>query len=119
MSQCLLITAYRDFNQLESLVRRYLALCEGGKVFIHVDKNTPSKDYGFLLSEYHDGTQVRIFSKYRISWGSFNHLRAVLFLLKQALKSPGKADFPIKNDFSVLDSVLSKELIQKLGNDSR
>lgn len=114
MSQCLLITAYRDFNQLESLVRRYLALCEGGKVFIHVDKNTPSKDYGFLLSEYHDGTQVRIFSKYRISWGSFNHLRAVLFLLKQALKSPGKADFsfihivsgadfPIKNDFSVFE----------------
>lgn len=114
MSQCLLITAYRDLNHLESLVQRYLALCEGGRVFIHIDKKTPSKDYGFLLSKYHDGTQVRIFSKYRISWGSFNHLLAVLFLLKQALKSPGTADlsffhivsgadFPIKNDFSVFE----------------
>lgn len=114
MSQCLLITAYKDFNHLELLIQRYLVLCEGGKIFIHIDKNTPSRDYVFLLSKYHDGTQVRIFSKYRISWGSFNHLSAVLFLLKQALKSPGiedfsffhivsGADFPIKNDFSVFE----------------
>lgn len=114
MAQCLLITAYRDFNQLESLIQRYLALCEGGKVLIHIDKNTPSGEYSFLTSKYKDSAQVRIFSKFRISWGSFNHLLAVLFLLQQATKGPGigefsfchivsGADFPIKDDFSFFE----------------
>lgn len=113
MSQCLLITAYKDFNHLDSLIRTYLALCEGGKVFVHIDKNTPSRDYRYLISKYSDSLQVRIFSKYRVSWGGFNHLLAVLFLMKQALKGHdggfsfchivSGADYPIKNDFSVFE----------------
>lgn len=67
-----------------------------------------------MTSRYNGSAQVHIFSKYRISWGSFSHLSAVLFLLKQALKSTENegfsfchivsgADYPIKNDFSVFE----------------
>ena len=114
MSQCLLITAYKDFKHLESLVQRYLAVCEGGKVFIHVDKKTPPEEYGFLESKFDGNERVHFFSKYKISWGDFNHLMAVLFLMNQALKSTevedlsyfhivSGADYPIKDDFSVFD----------------
>lgn len=72
-----LVTAYQDIPTLNRLVGKLLSY---GQVLIHIDKNSPLqvKDV-----EAHEGVQV--YRKYKVSWGSYHHLKAILFLLKKAM----------------------------------
>lgn len=71
-----LVTAYQDAPSLNRLVNQLLSY---GQVLIHLDKNSSLqvKDV-----ETHEGVQV--FKKYKVNWGSYHHLKAILFLLKEA-----------------------------------
>ena len=73
-----LVTAYQDAPSLNRLVNQLLSY---GQVLIHLDKNSSLqvKDV-----ETHEGVQV--YKKYKVNWGSYHHLKAMLFLLKEAMR---------------------------------
>lgn len=73
-----LVTAYQDAPTLNRLVGKLLSY---GQVLIHIDKNSPlqAKDV-----ETHEGVQV--YKKYKVNWGSYHHLKSVLFLLREAMR---------------------------------
>lgn len=76
--QAFLIAAYKDEPQLIRLIE---GLCNNAKVFVHI--NALSKIDIDKLKNMHFPNTVFI-KKYKISWGSFTHLQAILYLLKIA-----------------------------------
>lgn len=77
LNHVFLVTAYQDAPSLNRLVNKLLSY---GQVLIHIDKNSPLqvKDV-----ETHEG--VEVYKKFRVNWGSYHHLKAILFLLKKAM----------------------------------
>lgn len=108
MRHAFLITAYRDFDFLKRTVEIYTT---DSRVdcYIHVDKkvNMP-KD----LEEWgRNQKRTYLFSEYKVNWGSYRHISAVLFLMKQALATDQYDYFHIisANSFITksIDDVLS------------
>lgn len=108
MRHAFLITAYRDFDFLKRTVEIYTA---DSRVdcYIHVDKkvNMPRD-----LEEWgRNQKRTYLFSKYKVNWGSYRHISAVLFLMKQALATDQYDYFHIisANSFITksIDDVLS------------
>lgn len=96
MRQAILITAYKNENQIIDIINYF------GKDFnfyIHVDKKSPMN-----LSKTIREDNIHIYKKYIVNWGSVNHLKAILFLSKEALENKQNEyfhlitgqDFPIK-----------------------
>ena len=92
MKHAALITAYKDFDALCSLVN---ALSDFSFVYIHVDKKSKihrvRPDVLNVLRE-HRGVRL-IQSRYSVSWGGINHLYACLGLARAALQEPGHQFF--------------------------
>lgn len=83
MTHTILITAYRNLEQLERLVDFFTE--DAFRIYIHLDKkgNYDSKVYQRIK----DKPQVNLLSqKYKVNWGGVNHLKAYLFLAREALK---------------------------------
>ena len=76
--QSVLITAYHKFDQLERLAE---LLSRRFEVYIHIDKKVRSS---LVPANGH----IHVFSEYRVNWGSCSHLKAILFLMGEALKKP-------------------------------
>ena len=72
-----LVTAYHDVSSLNRLVNKLL---EYGSVFVHIDRNSPVKMSDLSLQE-----GVKAYKKYKVNWGSFHHLKAILFLFDKAM----------------------------------
>ena len=101
MTQAILITAYKDFEHLEEIIKCFDARFE---IFIHIDKKSLlTKEAKKVLNTY---SSVKLISqKFRVNWGGVNHLKSILFLSKKALDNPNNfyfhlisgQDFPIQN----------------------
>ena len=80
MKQAILITAYRDFDQLLDLVALF---DDRFGVYIHIDKKSNCGDriYDSLKGQSH---VQWVSSDYTINWGGRNHLLAILSLCKKA-----------------------------------
>lgn len=108
MKQAILITAY---TQLEFLYRIIDYFDGDFDFYIHIDKKTESKSLCF-----ENRTNVKVYSKYRIQWGSETHLKAIIFLMEEAWKGGNYSyyhlitgsDFPIK-PLAEFKSFFSKE----------
>lgn len=77
----ILITAYKEPEQLKSLVT---LLSNEFVVYVHVDKSSVDiceEDIVALNSM----RNVKCLSKYKIVWGGYNHLLAILYLLEKCL----------------------------------
>ena len=74
-----LVTAYHDLPTLNRMVAKF---SEYGDVLVHIDKRSDINPKDIVS---HEG--VKVYKRYRINWGSFNHLKSILFLLKQAMNS--------------------------------
>ena len=93
--QAVAVTAYHKFDQLEKLVS---ILSERFEVFVHIDRKAAG-------SFAPPGPRVHCYSEYRVNWGGCNHLRAILFLMREALKDPAVdrvhlisgEDWPVRN----------------------
>lgn len=74
-----IITAYNDFSILKRGVKLYSKI---GDVYIHIDKKAriSEEDKNALLA----AGNVEIISKYKIYWGSYKHILAVLALINRA-----------------------------------
>lgn len=79
LKHAFLVTAYHDLPTLNRMVAKFL---EYGDVLVHIDKRSDINPRDVVG---HEG--VSVYKCYRINWGSFNHLKSILFLLKQAMKS--------------------------------
>lgn len=81
--QAILITAYKNYNHLEEIIAFF---DENFEIYIHIDKKSKiSKDELSLLL---NNEIVKLVSqKYKVNWGSFNHLKSILYLSNEALKN--------------------------------
>lgn len=100
MKQAILITAYKDIQQLKELICFFDT--QFFNVYIHLDRKSNFKpnELQFLKEP-----QVKLISNnYKVNWGGINHLKAYLFLCKEALKDEENfcfhlitgQDFPVK-----------------------
>ena len=81
MRQAFIITAYKDFEFIKKTVAVYLKKAD---CYIHIDKKVEIPADFKQWADHTDG--VYVFSKYKINWGSYKHVSAILYLLKQALQ---------------------------------
>jgi hypothetical protein len=107
MKQAILITAYKNYHHLEEIIHCFDANFE---LYIHIDKKSAiSEEELQHLKKYEIVKLVE--QKYKVNWGGFNHLKAILYLTEQALKNPENHyfhlitghDFPIKKSSYFLD----------------
>jgi len=100
MKQAILITAYKNYHHLEEIIHYFDGNFE---LFIHLDKKSKISDIELATLRKYDTVKL-VLQKYKVNWGGFNHLKSILFLVEQALKSPENQyfhlitgqDFPIK-----------------------
>lgn len=102
MKHSMLITAYKDYEQLVGLIH---SLHDDFDVYIHVDKKSL-----YTKSEIEALKAIRqvryVSQKYTIFWGGLNHLKAGLLLLTEAVKNTSDGyfhlitaqDYPIKSN---------------------
>lgn len=76
--QAILITAYKNFDYLCALTEK---LVENFDVYVHIDKK--SKEHKSIIEKLQFMGCYAI-SSYSINWGSFNHIRAVIKLMKKS-----------------------------------
>lgn len=83
MRHAVLITAYKNFEQLASLVDYF----DGNfDLYIHIDRKSDfSAEQIRAISER--PTVKYLVRKYRIHWGGFNHLKSILHLAEAAVKN--------------------------------
>lgn len=112
MKHALLITAYKDFAGLETLVNQFN---DSFTIYIHIDKR--SKINSNILQRISEKKNVKHLAKtYAIKWGGLNHLKAYLFLSKKALKNKENKyfhlitgqDFPVKSNAFFNDLLFNK-----------
>lgn len=79
MKYAVLITAYNDFDLLEKQVN-YLR--NDAYLYIHIDKK--SKIPNEIITRLEKVDNTKIIRKYKIYWGSYKHILAIIDLLKMA-----------------------------------
>lgn len=99
MKIAILITAYKNENQLNDLITH---LCKDFDIYVHIDRRSSINVI--------NSNRVRIYKKYNSYWGSYNTVLAVLLLLQEASKNnydryiqiTGQ-DLPIKSNKFIID----------------
>lgn len=105
--QAILISAYKDETYLKRLISFF---CSDFKVFVHIDKKSEISPQNIKINN-----NVYVYKKFLINWGSLNHLRAIFFLMQEALKKDKNisyihiisgSDIPVKtlNEFNKFDN---------------
>lgn len=78
--QAVVISAYKDINYLQRLINFFQ---DEFKVFVHIDQKSPIN-----IEDLSFNSNVSIYKKYKINWGSYKHLLAILFCLREIVKNP-------------------------------
>lgn len=99
--QALIITAYQD---KEAIKRNLEVLSKKFQCYIHLDKKSDLSEPKFLR-ELNAMKNVTAISRYKINWGSYLHMMAILDLMKMAVKEKeitrlhiiSGEDFPVKS----------------------
>ncbi len=112
MRQAILITAYKDIPLLRKIISYFDSDFE---VFIHIDKKC-QEDYHDLMNISH----VHLFNKYKIAWGAFNHLKAILLLMREAYSNTDLEYFHLitGSDFPILPLAAFKDYCERYRKDN-
>ena len=78
--QALIITAYKNKELLEKNIRLFSSHF---KCFVHIDKKSELNDFEYI-QRLNSIENTVVISKYKINWGSYLHMMAILDLLKLA-----------------------------------
>lgn len=81
MKHAILMTVYKDVELINRLIDSYPD--EFG-VFIHIDKKA-----GIAVSDIISKPNVHTVKKYKVNWGGYNHVKAMLYLLKLSMQDDG------------------------------
>jgi len=115
MKQAILITAYKDAKNICDIVN-YLG--EEFEFYIHIDKKSRLDLSEITGKKY---TNVHVFQKYNVYWGSVNHLKSILFLSNKAIQDKRNVffhlitgqDLPIKTkDFFISSLDITKDYLE-------
>jgi hypothetical protein len=91
LTHAFLITAYKDEEQLSSLVTQLLKY--DSLIYIHIDKKSKSLQKNFR-DRYAGNDRVKIIADpVKVYWGGFSHLNAILILLEKAYENPANSRF--------------------------
>lgn len=82
MTQGILITAYKDESMLLRLIRHFSG--PSFRVFVHIDKK--SRELSLDRLKALKQPNLEVISKFKITWGSINHVKAVLELIRISLR---------------------------------
>lgn len=105
VKQCAVITAYKGREELNSLL---MAIHDDMDCFVHIDKKNVAV-FDSLQSKHRN---VNFYSEYCINWGGYEHLQAILFLLREAAKKEWDYVHIISGeDYPVISA---KEMAQRL-----
>lgn len=77
--QACIITAYHKFEQLNALAEYLSSQFE---VYIHIDKKADTSWKQIIQPNEH----IHVYSKYAVNWGGSAHLKAIVWLMNEALK---------------------------------
>lgn len=104
--QAIIISAYKDPNYLKRLIRFF---DKNFKIFVHLDKKSKIDPEDIKVND-----NVYVYKQFLINWGSWNHLRAIYFLIQEALKNKdisyihiiSGSDLPVKklNEFDKFEN---------------
>lgn len=83
MKLAFLILAHKNPDQVQMLVD--MLLDEQCAVFVHIDKKS-SRFFNDFITRNQDRPGLRIYSRYKVYWGSYNQIRATFFLLEEACR---------------------------------
>lgn len=86
--QACIITAYHNFNQLNRLIE---ILSKKFEVYVHIDKKT-KPSWKEILKEKE---RVHLYSKFNINCGGSAHLKAIVWLMNEALSNENISYFHI------------------------
>lgn len=89
MRHAILITAYTDFVQLISLVEMFDYRFD---IYIHIDKKAKISNTCFHLLEALPNVKV-VDRVYAVNWGGRNHIDAILWLCREAIKKSQDVSF--------------------------
>lgn len=99
--QALVITAYQNQELLE---KNLILFSKYFRCYVHVDRKSELNNPAFLekLNSMHN---VTVISRYKINWGSYLHMMAILDLLKMAVQEKeitrvhiiSGEDFPVRS----------------------
>lgn len=100
MNQAILITAYKNPEQINDLINFFPQ--DEVNIYIHIDEKSSS-----IVSKIKSAKNIFKYSFYDVKWGSFNHTRAILFLSAKALRNRKNSyfhlisgeDYPCVKDF--------------------
>jgi len=101
MKQAILITAYKDFEQLELLIDQF---DNDFNFYIHIDKKSKIQIKQIELLKQIENVKC-VIQDFKINWGGLNHLKAYLKLSEIALKDAENEvfhlitgqDYPLKS----------------------
>ncbi len=107
MKHGILITAYKNFTQLIELIDYF---DNNFEIFIHIDNKSKIPNNISHTLKGIDNVKL-ISNKYKVNWGGLNHLKSILHLSSEALKSSSiqyfhlisGQDFPVKQKSYFLD----------------
>lgn len=101
MKQAILITAYKNFRHLVEIIHFF---DDNFHIYLHIDQKSEfSREQ--LLSLKSEPRVELVSQRYKVNWGSLNHLQSILHLIDEALKHRENNyfhlisghDFPIKS----------------------
>lgn len=103
MEQAIIITAYKNFDHLEKLVR---SLSNDFNIYIHIDKKSKIEEKEVKKIKCIATTKkCAVNIKYSINWGGYNHLNAIIDLLQEAYEDKNEYFHIISGeDFPVISS---------------
>lgn len=76
--QAFVITAYQSPAYLSTLVNSITQ--EGNRAYVHIDAKSTMGEQDLTLN---NPELVSVYKQYAVNWGGYNHLLAIIFLLKQ------------------------------------
>ena len=82
--QAYLLTAYKDFDAVYELAS---FLCKEDYVYIHVDKKSAQLSEP-ELEKLNALANCVAYKEFDIAWGGYNHVKALLSLMKKAVENP-------------------------------
>lgn len=96
--QACIITAYHNFSHLNTLIE---LLSQKFEVYVHIDKKADESYKQIIKVNNH----VHIYSKFCINWGGSEHLKAIVWLMNEALSNEDISyfhiisgdDWPVRN----------------------
>lgn len=84
MIHAFLITAYRDADALEQLVARLMSIRDS-RIYLHIDRRRNELVCRMRRQAAETGdARLQVRSDFRVHWGSFQHLEALMVLAQQA-----------------------------------